>query len=268
MDYMAVTGKWVESMNDFDNRNFEDAYAEVYRSVVKEGIPQKSHCVLFLGGQPGSGKSNFYSQDNNLNGYIVIDGDKYRSFHPEYENIVKYDLDNYVERTQPFVNFCIEKLISNLSDEGYNLIIEGTLRDPDVPLSTCRSLVEKGYRADLYVMAVDACISWQSTINRADLMIDLKETPRLVPIDKYNVIVNNLPENLRKIETSGLFSSIRVIDRDNKILYPNSRGISASETLKKVLNLEKWNQAFDETANEFLAEKIEVLQNQRRRRGR
>lgn len=255
-------------MEDMSDIIFNNAYSKVFNSVIKEGVPQKNHCVIFLGGQPGSGKSHFCYQDNSLNSYIVINGDKYRSFHPDFFNIIEYDLDNYVERTQSFVNRCIERLISDLSDKGYNMIIEGTLRDPNVPINTCRQLKSKGYIADLYVMGVDACTSWQSTINRADIMLCLDEAPRLVPIDKYNNIVNNLPENLDIIEHSGLFRNISVIDRDNKILYPNDKGLSASATLKSVLNLDEWNKSFNKAADSFIDEKVAVLEKQRKRRGR
>ena len=249
---------------------FEQQYLKVYNSIVKDGVPQKNHAVIFLGGQPGAGKSNFYTQDNNLHGYIVIDGDQYRKFHPHYDEIVKYDMENYAERTQFFVNKCIEHLIEDLSDEGYNLIIEGTLRDPDVPISTCRTLVNKGYTADMFVIAADATLSWQSTIGRANILLDLGQAPRLVPIDKYNTIVNNLPDNLKRIETCGYFHSINVIDRDYNILYPNEKGLSAADVLKEHLNLPAWNAAYEEKAEEFLEAKIDVLQQeviqQRRRR--
>ena len=74
---------------DYSSIEFEEQYIKVYNEVEKEGVPQKNHAVIFLGGQPGVGKSNFYTQDNNLNGYIVIDGDKYRKYHPHYNEIIR-----------------------------------------------------------------------------------------------------------------------------------------------------------------------------------
>lgn len=247
---------------DYSSIEFEEQYIKVYNSITKDGVPQKNHAVIFLGGQPGVGKSNFYTQDNNLHGYIVIDGDKYRKYHPHYRDIVKYDMENYASRTQSFVNQCIERLIEDLSNQGYNLIIEGTLREPDVPINTCRTLVNKGYKADMYVMTVDASISWQSTISRANLLIEQGEFPRLVPIDKYNQIVNALPDNLDRIIDCGYFSSIRIIDRDYNVLYPNSVGLSASAVLKKQLNLHKWNASYESEADKFLSSKINILEYQ------
>lgn len=257
-------------MNDYSPEEFERQYKVIYDSIVKDGVPQKNHAVIFLGGQPGAGKSFFYAQDDNLHGYIVIDGDQYRKYHPKYDDISKYDMENYANRTQKFVNECIERLIDELSDQGYNLIIEGTLRDPNVPINTCKTLVGKGYTADMYVIAVDAKISWQSTISRANFLLDMGCAPRLVPIDKYNLIVNNLPDNLKKIDDSGFFHAIHVIDRDYNILYPSRNGLSAAEVLQMKLNLTEWNQDYEKKAGEFLETKIDVLQQEiaKHRRGR
>ena len=255
-------------MEEFTEIEFESAYKKVYDSVTKTGIPQKQHCVIFLGGQPGSGKSSFYSQDDNLCNHIVIDGDKYRRYHPYYESIVKDDIDNYVQRTQGFVNRCIECLIDDLSDEGYNLIIEGTLRDPNVPINTCQMLKGKGYTTTMYVVAVDACTSWESTINRAYILANDNNMPRLVPFDKYDRIVNGLPDSLSKIEDSGCFDNINVINRDNKLLYPGSSYFSPSAALSSVLDLDKWNRKKTEYEDAFIDVKIDVLKEQKRIRHR
>lgn len=249
---------------DYSETEFNGKYKEIYDSLVKDKVKKQQHAVIFLGGQPGVGKSTFYSQDNNLNGYIVIDGDSYRRYHPHYEGIIEYDFENYIERTQSFVNQCIEKLISDLSDEGYNLIIEGTLRDPSVPIKTGLMLKDKGYSTDMYIIGVDACVSWESTINRAVVLDKLGEIPRLVPIDKYNHIVNSLPDNVALIEKTNVFDVINIINRDNKIIYSSNvhSGITASSVMKDVLELDKWNINFQRYAATFLETKLSFLNNE------
>ena len=232
--------KSIESKNIF-----EICYQELYESIKKDNIPQKNHCVIFLGGQPGAGKSYFYAQDDGLDHYIVIDGDRYRKYHPNYKEICENDLENMAERTQSFVNKCVERLIDDLSRDGYNLIIEGTLRDPDVPINTCNFLKSRGYSTELYVVAVDALTSWEATINRAKILKNLGETPRTVPIDKYNYIVNHLVHNLRRIENAECFNKITVIDRNNTVLSSSSEEVSPSVALEKVLNINKWNETMN-----------------------
>lgn len=255
-------------MPEYTCEEFEMSYKRIYESLVIDGISQQNHCVVFLGGQPGTGKSNFVDQDDAFATYIKINGDEYRKYHPHFKEIVTYDLENMASRTQEFVNACIERLIDDLSDAGYNLVIEGTLRNPDVTIHTCRTLKEKGYQTDLFIVAVDALVSWDSTINRAELLKKIGETPRLVPIDKYNYIVNHLTKSVQAIDKAGCFDRIHVVNRNNRILYPDSSGRSAAAVLEEQLNLEKWNKLYPEIADKFMDTKIDILQTQRRRRGR
>lgn len=255
-------------MQELTQREFENSYIKIYNSLIQSGIPQKRKCVVFLGGQPGAGKSSFIEQDDLFSNYIRINGDEYRKYHPHIDEIIAYDLDNLANRTQEFVNLCVERLIGELSEQGYNLIIEGTLRDPLVTISTCENLKMKGYTTNLYIIAADAATSWESTINRAHLTEEMGETPRLVPIDKYNYIVNHLPKSVEEIENAACFDKIHVIDRNSKILYPGAAGQTAAEVLEKCLELDKWNEVYEKKANEFIDAKVEILQTQRRRRGR
>lgn len=229
---------------EFSEATYQDAFTNVYESVTKNVALKKNHAVLFLGGQPGAGKSTFTNVDNNFTDYIVINGDNYRVNHPFYREIVMQNKENMTELTQSFVNRVVEDLIRELSKEGYNLIIEGTLRDPQVPISTGTMLKERGYTTELYVIGCDACASWESTISRAKLMEEVGQSPRIVPIEKYDKIVNNLVQSLEKIEESDCMDKITILGRDSKILWKaddeNCTG-AAAVALDKVLNVKEWN---------------------------
>lgn len=255
-------------MDEYSYAEFEESYKKIYDSLTKDKVLQEKHCVVFLGGQPGTGKSNFINQDYAFSNYIQINGDEYRKFHPRYDEIISYDIKSMPERTQKFVNECIERLINDLSDDEYNLIIEGTLRDSQVTINTCQNLKSKGYSTDLYIVSVDAVVSWESTINRAELLKNIGETPRYVSIDKYNYIVNNLINSVKNIESAACFDNIYVINRNNKILYPEAGAISAASVVEEQLNLNKWNELFPILKDKFIDMKIDVLRYQKRRGGR
>ena len=191
-------------MTEYTNEEFEASYNKIYDMLTKDGAAKQQNCVIFLGGQPGSGKSHIIGENDCVD-YVKINGDDYRKYHPNFDEITSYDIENMPTRTQEFVNKCIERLIKDLSDEGYNLVIEGTLRNPQVTIDTCQTLKNKGYRTDLIIVAVDAVTSWESTINRAELLKELGQTPRLVPIDKYNYIVNNIVNSVETIDNAGCF---------------------------------------------------------------
>lgn len=254
-------------MMEYTQEEFEECYNKIYDSLTKDGIAQQQNCVIFLGGQPGAGKSHFIGQDEFIN-YIKINGDDYRKYHPRFKDIVLYDVNDMVERTQEFVNACIERLIKNLSDEGYNLVIEGTLRSSQVTINTCQILKDKGYQTDLYIVAIDAVTSWNYTINRAELLKEMGDTPRLVPIDKYNYIVNNLVNSVDQIDSAGCFDAIHIVDRNSKIIYPDNTGRKAASIMEEKLNVGKWNEMYDDIANKFFDLQIDMLQTRKKHKGR
>ena len=233
-------------MFEYSQNEFEESYASIIKSLSLEHVYQKNHCVIFLGGQPGRGKSSFINQDDFFIRYVKINGDDYRKFHPHFEEIVHEYKADMAAITQSFINDCVERLINELSEQGYNLIIEGTLRNPDTTIGTCELLKNKGYTTDLYVMATDALVSWESTINRAKLAESLDEVPRYVPIEKFNYIVNNLESNVKKIEDAGCFDGISVVNRDNELLYSSRNDLhnDAASIVAKELQLGTWKKYY------------------------
>lgn len=250
---------------EYSAEEYDKAYKAIYDAATMFAREREGKCAYLLAGQPGAGKSSFYSGNASLSGYVTIDGDAYRKYHPRYEDIVRYDLDNYANRTQPFVNRVVEQLIGDLSSKGFNIIIEGTLRNPEVPIKTCELLKSKGYEPQLVVIACDAEQSWKSTIHRARLMQEIGEKPRLVPIDKYNTIVNNLPNSLDTIEDRKCFNGISIISKDSELLYRHGDKASPSEVLKNVLNLESWNKQLDQHVQEYMQAKIEIIRKESER---
>ena len=68
-------------MDEYSYVEFEESYKKIYASLTKDKVLQEKHCVVFLGGQPGTGKSNFINQKYNLSNYIQINGDEYRKLY-------------------------------------------------------------------------------------------------------------------------------------------------------------------------------------------
>lgn len=250
---------YYDDQGDYTQEQFDKIYDKIYEELTSGYYKQEHRVAYLLGGQPGSGKSTFYTDNNELMGYVVVDGDKFRKYHPNINDIIKNDYENYVERTQHFSNQVVERLIKDLSYHGYNIVIEGTLRDAKYPISTCKTLKEAGYVTNLVIVACDAELSWKSTINRTKILKELGEYPRLVPIDKFNRTIKNIPDSISEIEHAQCFSSIRIIDRDRNILYDNDNERSPSEIIKNILNIQKWNSNFQQHQNEYYALKMGLL---------
>ena len=174
--------------------------------------------------------------------------------------IIKTDAEHFAERTQAFSGKVVESLIEDLGNSGYNMIIEGTLRSKEVPINTCEQLKDKGYKADLVVIACDAETSWKSTIERAEKQKASGISPRLVPIKTYDNTVRQVANNLSEIEKRKCFDSITVMDRNGHILN-DSKSVDgkASEILSKKINVDNWEKRFSEYEKAFEQMKKTVL---------
>lgn len=214
-------------MKDYSEYSVEDfnrAFMRFYEALTYGKQPVKSPTAFLLGGQGGSGKSTIHEYLSSEIGNIVsIDGDQFRREHPNYEMIQKIYGKDATNITQSFANNITNAMIEKLSDEGYNLVIEGTCRRADVPLKTCGDLKEKGYRVELAIMCADKEEAWQSTLERAEKMRELGLTPREVPKEKYQETIIALPGNVSILYQSGAFDDITLFNRQLEELYKFSR---------------------------------------------
>ena len=216
---------------------FEKVYKEIYSQIFQEHYPA-NHQAIILGGQPGAGKSfqSLLYRDS----FYHIDGDSYRASHPFFREIQKLGPDSLPEHTQAFRNQVVERLINDLSSEGVNLIVEGTLRNPAVPLRTRNLLMDRGYSVSLQVVVRSAVDSWLSTLDRYLFAKQNNAPARLVPLDKYQYTIRHLAFNIKYLEDLRAFPDIKVFS-SGKQLYPGIEYSSASETVSAVLNLKEWN---------------------------
>lgn len=235
----------------------DTAYKKIKSMVTENKTPDLEHqAAIILGGQPGAGKTSIFRDNPEFSNYVLINADDFRIFHPDYDAISKKDYEHYAERTQGFINTITERLIEELSNEGYNLLIEGTLRTVAVPLRTCKALKNKGYNIDLYVVAEDATISWENTIKRAEAEFSQNKTPRLVPVDKYKQIISVLSDNLEQLCSNSEFRTIQIATKEGRTFVDKT---NARKTLDTILKKEQWESEFEKHADEYLNKQKEFL---------
>lgn len=201
-------------------KEYKNSYNQIKGILLNEKNKENYPLATLIGGQPGSGKSELtkYIKSQNEN-TIAIDGDYIREFHPHLEEIVKEYGMEYPKVTQPFVNRAVEQLIDDLSRDKYNLIIEGTLRDINVPIKTARMLDERDYLVELYIVATNKELSWQSTIERGDDMENIGKIPRYVDKAHHDLITETLPETVRDLVNEESIYNIVIMRRDQSIIY-------------------------------------------------
>ncbi|MBQ8444254.1 MAG: zeta toxin family protein [Clostridia bacterium] len=238
--------------NEFDLEYLETVTYKIFKEMTLDisGKTDEIPKAVILGGQSGAGKTilqEIFAQG--IQNIIIINGDEFRKYHPHYKELsAKYGKDS-VKYTSEFSSQVTNRLIKLISDERYNILIEGTLRTSQVPLDTCKNLKKKGYYTILGIMAVKPEISFLSTIARYEMMLFSGDIPRATPKEHHDAIVKMLPCNLEENWLSRQFDNIFIFNRQKRILYNMNDSVFSStprDIISRVLNGEWTEQEIEE----------------------
>lgn len=235
----APLHKQATDFTEYSESDFKRALEKCCKTLTENKFPADKPQAFLLGGQSGAGKTTIQDiiQRQNPN-IIVLDGDRFRAYHPNFDEIQEKHGEASANYTQKFSNSIVNALMKKFRDKRFNLIIEGTCRTAEVPLNTCRVLKEKGYSVNLAVMCTDKKTALQSTINRYNKMKSLGITPRAVPRDKFEETVKAIPENISLLYRSGEFDNILLFNRQNECLYELKKQpqLNPADIVKRELN--------------------------------
>jgi UDP-N-acetylglucosamine kinase len=174
--------------------------------------------LIMIGGQPGSGKSSLINAiKNKFDGdVVVLNSDDVKAFHPEYENMLRDNPDKADEQVQDYSNHVIKLLKKHLVANGYNVLVEGTLRNSDTPLKAAQEFKDSGYKVEVHILSVNEHESWIRCINRYEMDVDKNGYGRSVTKDYHDNAYKNIPTTLKDVINSNHFDNIIIYDREGK----------------------------------------------------
>ena len=236
-------------LEEFSKDDFDLALKRTIRSLTRGKTTSVTPKAILLGGQSGAGKTTIHriKQKEFQGNIIIIDGDSYRSQHPNYLALQeKYGKDS-VDYTKGFAGKMVEYLVDELSTQGYHLLIEGTLRTTQVPRKTAQLLASKGYQVSLAVIGTKPELSYLSTLIRYEELYAINPNQaRATPKEHHDEIVENLVDNLKELESEQLFDQIQIYQRDRTCIYDSETDEgSAAEVLQNCL-FGEWSKVEDD----------------------
>ncbi|CEH39650.1 conserved hypothetical protein [Xanthomonas citri pv. citri] len=198
-----------------------ETHAEILHEIQTQALaatrPAQRPVAIILGGQPGAGKAGLASSalDELAGNAVKIDADELRKNHPRYIALMREDDCTAADRTHGDAGPWAVKLTSAAMAARRNLIVDGTMRDPDNLAKLCRKLRDAGYRIEARVMAVNALASRLSIHERYERQVQANGFGRWSNRDKHDAAFVGVPLTVEKLETEQLVDRMTVFARNS-----------------------------------------------------
>lgn len=200
---------------------------QIRPSLFRPSKKTDTPVTVFLGGQPGAGKTRAQRHILKLYGessIIPIVGDDFRQYHPDYRRFLKDDPIHMPDATAKLAGLWTGMAVDYADTHGYGCIIEGTWRNAKTVLNE----VERAKRLDRGTHAVlvttPADVSLLGILSRFYRDMEEGRRARWTPPTAHEITIRNLPDTVDQVASSPLFDRYTVQTRESVILYDGTDG--------------------------------------------
>ncbi len=234
-----------EIYKKFDNmylRSFYNTFYSEENDKADSSNGDRIKTAVVLGGQTGAGKSSLVAEtmrefEDVGKRIVLVDDDQYRRFYPYSEEILEECPEHYTQITATATNVITPRILRFASDNGYNFIFDGTMKNTRI-IDTMRTWGED-YSIRAKVMATSGLRSLMSISIRNAEMRRMNKGGRFITQQAHDATYVGIPETLRILEDSELSDEIRIYTRSNNPLYPIERFSSLRNSMSSAEKLEE-----------------------------
>lgn len=194
--------------------------------VFSQAEPQQQPIGALLGGQPATGKSLLIGRiqdDRPTHPFVVINGDEFRQYHPRFHEYNQAGELEAANRTQAFANYIGQTLLKEAIEKRYNVIIEGTMRNSDVPVTTAQMYRQNGYSPEAHVLAVPYYQSLQGIYSRYEQQKEIGSSGRFTPLDIHKQAYEGVLKSVDRLYSEQSVDRIAIYSRGAKALLQDYR---------------------------------------------
>jgi hypothetical protein len=206
----------------------ERIYATLIRPAFLRGLsPAPTPTVVFVGGIPGSGKSNVMRRENArlATPGAIVSGDDMREFHPGWRAAAPRD-PHAADRFDATASEWVERLARDARHARLNVVFETTFRRVETVAPLLEAFRAAGYQLEATIVAIGMDAA-RRTLTARFLELQARGLPpRFVRASTLVDAYRGLPGSVETLERKGLVDVLRVVSRPGETLYENRRDAS------------------------------------------
>jgi len=198
---------------------------DIAARYLPKSHPQEQPCAVITGGQPGSGKSGVTDIAIGRfreTGFVLVDADKLRRFHPDYMRLMQSNDKMAANLTHPDAGRWAERLMRDGVAARRNIIIDQTSRDPVAMARMTQGLKQAGYRVELHIIATPERVSEQRIYERYEGQRAKDGYGRFSTKDKHDEAYLGVAKTVAAVEAGKQVDRLCVYDRHVRVIYDNS----------------------------------------------
>ncbi|MGW5343401.1 zeta toxin family protein [Streptomyces sp. HUAS TT3] len=180
-------------------------------------LPQQKPTVVFLVGQPGAGKTrvgNMLADTlNKRGGFIDVDSDLYKPFHPEYARLMQQDDKLMAAYTRADGRRWMAQAHEYVRENRLNAVIQETSQDGAAVASTMRAYRGSGFRVEVVAMGVSEAMSNQGIVNRYHEQVKERGSGRLTVQANADQSYSGILDLARLVDEQALADHVSVFRR-------------------------------------------------------
>lgn len=187
---------------------------------VERARDEQRFVLVFVGGQPGAGKSRVVGLAAvEHRGAVIIDGGDLRKYHPDYDRLMREDPLRMPDVTAEASGQWVGMTAEYLRLRGAAAVLETTMRQPEVVASTARQFRESGYAIEARCLAIPPAVSRLGTLSRYVGQVQEFGAGRWTASQAHDAATTRMPLTVEALVDRGLVDQVIVQRRDGQVVF-------------------------------------------------
>lgn len=205
-----------------DNATLRSRWTDYIRPLVFAGaVPSPAPTALFIGAQPGAGKTQTAARVAAQYGrpFVSIDSDELRKFHPQFRDIMRTDPLRMAVLTNQAAAEWVQMAIAEARTAGYDMLIENSFHTPQVVLTEAARFKDAGYTTHAVALAVPGRDSRLGAVRRYVDAATAGRTARWTNLASHEAGMAGLPATVEALQSSPAIDRLTITDRAGDTHY-------------------------------------------------